>query len=63
MADTQLVPFDGGTAGSMTTPRMAPQLRRVAAAAREYLLDLAAEQGAVERGSLTAPAEFKAAGA
>jgi isoquinoline 1-oxidoreductase len=53
MADTQLVPFDGGTAGSMTTPRMAPQLRRVGAAAREYLLDLAAEQGAVERGSLT----------
>jgi isoquinoline 1-oxidoreductase len=53
MADTQLVPFDGGTAGSMTTPRMAPQLRRVAAAARELLLDLAAEQGKVARTSLT----------
>ena len=53
MADTQLVPFDGGTAGSMTTPRMAPQLRRVAAAARELLLDLAAEQAGFERGLLT----------
>jgi isoquinoline 1-oxidoreductase len=54
MADTQLTPFDFGTAGSMTTPRMAPQLRRVAAAARELLLDLAAEEAKVERGSLTA---------
>jgi isoquinoline 1-oxidoreductase len=53
MADTELVPFDFGTAGSQTTPQMASQLRRVAAAAREVLLDLAAEQGAVERGSLT----------
>jgi isoquinoline 1-oxidoreductase len=53
MADTQLTPFDGGTAGSMTTPRMAPQLRRVAAAAREWLLDTAAEQGKVERAMLT----------
>lgn len=53
MADTQLVPFDFGTAGSMTTPMMASQLRRVAAAAREALLDLAAEQGKVERASLT----------
>jgi isoquinoline 1-oxidoreductase len=31
---------------------MAPQLRRVAAAAREVLLDLAAEQAKVERGTL-----------
>jgi nicotinate dehydrogenase subunit B len=53
MADTEFVPYDGGTAGSNTTPVMALQLRRVAAAAREMLLDLAAEQGAVERGSLT----------
>ena len=49
MADTQLTPFDGGTAGSRTTPAMAPQLRRVAAAARELLHDLAAEQGKVDR--------------
>jgi isoquinoline 1-oxidoreductase len=53
MADTALTPFDGGTAGSRTTPAMAPQLRRVAAAARECLLDMAAEQAKVERSSLT----------
>jgi isoquinoline 1-oxidoreductase len=53
MADTQLTPFDGGTAGSQTTPMMASQLRRVGAAARELLLDLAAEQGAVDRTTLT----------
>jgi isoquinoline 1-oxidoreductase len=53
MADTALTPFDGGTAGSQSTPAMGVQLRRVAAAAREALLDLAAEEGKVERGSLT----------
>lgn len=53
MADTALVPFDGGTAGSQTTPVMASQLRRVGAAAREVLLDLAAEQSKTDRGSLT----------
>ena len=53
MADTQQTPFDLGTFGSMTTPMMAPQLRRVAAAARELLLDLAAEQGKTERAALT----------
>jgi isoquinoline 1-oxidoreductase len=52
MADTQLVPFDMGTFGSQTTPQMATRLRRVAAAAREALLDLAAEQGKVERAEL-----------
>src|SRR5262249_55399288 len=52
MADTDLTPFDGGTAGSRTTPDMSPQLRRVGAAARELLLDLAAEQAKVDRGTL-----------
>jgi len=52
MGDTQLVPYDGGTFGSGTTPRMAVQLRRVAAATREVLLDLAAEQGKVDRAGL-----------
>jgi isoquinoline 1-oxidoreductase len=52
MADTQLVPFDMGTFGSQTTPRMATQLRRVAAAAREALVDLAAEQGKVDRAAM-----------
>ena len=55
MADTALVPFDAGTFGSRTTPAMASQLRRAAAAARETLLDLAAEQSKAERESLAAP--------
>jgi isoquinoline 1-oxidoreductase len=54
MADTAKVPFDMGTFGSQTTPRMASQLRRVGAAAREALLDLAAKEGKVERSTLTA---------
>ena len=33
-----------GTFGSRTTPTMAPQLRRVAAAARELLLQTAAKE-------------------
>jgi isoquinoline 1-oxidoreductase len=52
MGDTELTPNDGGTSGSGTTPRTAPQLRRAAAAARELLLDLAAEEAKVERASL-----------
>lgn len=53
MADTAAVPFDAGTFGSRTTPTMASQLRRAAAAAREELLALAAEQGKVEKDSFT----------
>jgi isoquinoline 1-oxidoreductase len=53
MADTALTPFDMGTFGSMTTPVMARQLRRVAAAAREALLDLAAQQAKIDHVSLT----------
>jgi nicotinate dehydrogenase subunit B len=53
MADTGLVPPDAGTFGSRTTPAMASQLRRAAAAMREALLDLAAEKGKVERATLT----------
>ncbi len=52
MADTQLTPFDAGTFGSRTTPDMAPQLRRVAATAREMLLNLAAEQQKADRAAL-----------
>src|SRR5689334_5629984 len=44
MGDTDIVPFDMGTFGSRTTPTMAPQLRRAAAAAREMLIAMAAEQ-------------------
>jgi nicotinate dehydrogenase subunit B len=53
MADTDRVPYDAGTFGSATTPRMAPQIRHVGAAARELLLDLAAEQAKVDRTTLT----------
>ncbi len=44
MGDTSLTPWDAGTFGSRTTPTMAPQLRAAAAAAREALLDLAAQR-------------------
>ena len=52
MADTDLVPFDMGTFGSLSTPRMAPQLARAAAAAREMLIDRAAGQWNVDRSTL-----------
>src|SRR5918997_2449202 len=42
MADTDRVPWDGGTTGSRTTPVMAAQLRVVAASTRVLLLELAA---------------------
>jgi CO/xanthine dehydrogenase Mo-binding subunit len=48
MGDTDLTPFDMGTFGSRTTPTMAPQLRKAAAAARETLIDLAAHLLGVE---------------
>lgn len=53
MGDTDLTPYDAGTFGSQTTPGMSPRLRRAAAAAREMLLDLAAEQSKAERSVLT----------
>ncbi len=52
MADTQLTPFDQGTFGSRSTPDMGAQLHRVAAAAREALLDLAADFFKADRASL-----------
>lgn len=42
MGDTFLTPYDAGTFGSRTTPDMVPQIRKVAATARETLLELAA---------------------
>jgi CO/xanthine dehydrogenase Mo-binding subunit len=53
MADTAQTPYDAGTFGSRTTPDMAQQLHRVAAAAREALLDLGAEHFKVDRATLT----------
>ncbi|EEF62471.1 xanthine dehydrogenase family protein molybdopterin-binding subunit [Pedosphaera parvula] len=52
MADTQLTPYDAGTFGSRTTPDMASQLHKVSAAAREALLELAAEHFKTDRTSL-----------
>ncbi len=52
MADTALVPDDGMTAGSRTTPSTVPAVRRGAAAARELLLQLAAGRWKVDAGSL-----------
>ncbi|HVS37152.1 MAG TPA: molybdopterin cofactor-binding domain-containing protein [Gemmataceae bacterium] len=53
MADTALTPYDAGTFGSSTTPQMASQLRRVAATAREELIGLAADQGKIDRTTLS----------
>ena len=44
MGDTKLTPFDMGTFGSRTTSTMNLQLRKVAAAARDVLVGLAAAQ-------------------
>ena len=52
MGDTDLTPYDRGTFGSRTTPTMAPQLRKAAAAARELLIDIAAEQWSLKRDSI-----------
>ncbi|MEO6004379.1 MAG: molybdopterin cofactor-binding domain-containing protein [Opitutus sp.] len=54
LADTSLVPWDAGTFGSRTTPVMNLQLRRVAATAREALIDLAAKKWNVARETLQA---------
>lgn len=53
LGDTDLSPFDGGTAGSRTTPVIMPQLRRAAAATREILFDLAAQRAGVPCDSLS----------
>ena len=44
MADTDIVPNDGTTAGSRTTPSTVPAVRAAAAAARELLITVAAQQ-------------------
>jgi len=52
MADTDLVPDDGITAGSRTTPINVPEMRRAAATAREMLTALAARQWKVDPATL-----------
>ncbi len=54
MGDTDLVPWDMGTFGSRTTPTMGPQLRIMAVAARQLLLDMAAKRWDVDGSTLTA---------
>ena len=54
MGDTKLTPFDMGTFGSRTTPTMNLQLRRVAAAARDTLIGLAAAQWKIDAQKLVA---------
>jgi nicotinate dehydrogenase subunit B len=53
MGDTDLVPWDMGTFGSRTTPTMGPQLRIMAAAARETLIEMAAERWHIDKAALT----------
>jgi isoquinoline 1-oxidoreductase len=53
MGDTDFTPFDMGTFGSLTTPRMWPQIRKAAATAREMLVDLAAEKWSVDRSAVS----------
>jgi isoquinoline 1-oxidoreductase len=52
MGDTALTPFDMGTFGSQTTPRMWPQIRKAAATAREMLIEIAAEQWSVDKANV-----------
>jgi nicotinate dehydrogenase subunit B len=58
MADTSLTPFDAGTFGSRTTPTMTPQFRRVAEAARNLLIAVAAKEwGVAPEGLIAADAK------
>ena len=68
MGDTDLTPWDMGTFGSRTTPTMGPQLRTMAVAAREMLLEMAAERWHVDAAGLDSrgrqghrPADFAVA--
>jgi len=54
MGDTDLTPWDMGTFGSRSTPTMGPQLRNMASAAREMLVEAAAQKWNVDPASLTA---------
>jgi isoquinoline 1-oxidoreductase len=58
MGDTDLVPWDMGTFGSRTTPTMAPEMRQMAASAREALISEAAKEWNVERERLRAENGF-----
>jgi len=48
MADTALVPNDGGTFGSQSTPRSVPAIRQGAAAAKNLLVEMASNSWNVD---------------
>ncbi len=52
MGDTSLVPDDGVTAGSRTTPSTIPAVRQGTAAARQLLVELACQRWNVERSAV-----------
>jgi CO/xanthine dehydrogenase Mo-binding subunit len=54
MGDTDLTPWDAGTFGSRTTPTMGPHLRNMAAAARQLLVETAAQRWNADAASLIA---------
>ena len=54
MGDTDLTPWDMGTFGSRSTPAMGPQLRNMAVAARQMLLETAAQRWNVDAAGLVA---------
>lgn len=53
MGDTSLVPDDGVTAGSRTTPATVPAVRQGAAAARQLLVGLACQRWSVDPSAVT----------
>jgi isoquinoline 1-oxidoreductase len=54
MGDTEQVPWDAGTFGSRTTPTMGPQLRTMAVAARNLVVNMAANAWQVDASTLVA---------
>lgn len=54
MGDTDLTPWDMGTFGSRSTPTMGPQLRNMASAARDMLVEAAAQKWNVDPATLNA---------
>lgn len=53
MGDTSLVPDDGGTWGSLTTPQTVPVIRQACAAMRELLRRSAAKEWETDPAGLT----------
>ena len=53
LSDTGVVPDDGMTVGSGSTPRTVPPIRQAAAAARELFVDFAAKKWSVDRANVT----------